>query len=318
MFRRMTESESKVPRATTRGAGGVALALRGGGAHGAFFWGVLDRLLEGGLEVEAISGVSSGAISGAILAQGMASGGPALARAELRLFWERLGSGAGPGPLGAWLWAADMLGAFAWQGMETMLRHFAPAQINPMGHNPLRPLLAATLDPTRLKARGAPRLFVAATDVLSGEPVVFGNDEVTVDVLLASACVPLIFTAVEIGGRAYWDGGCAGNPPLAPLVAPRPPRELVVIRAHPVRRRTLPQSQAEIINRLNEIACHNVLQAELALMPPQCRVRIFDADDALGHLPLSSKFRADRSVLRALFAAGRAAVEAQEAAQAAA
>lgn len=303
----MSESKRRNPGAPRLGGCGVALALQGGGAHGAFTWGVLDRLLEDGLEVSAISGVSSGAISGAMLAQGWASGGPAGARAELRRLWERVAGGSSGDTLGAWLWAADLMGAFARQGVETMLRHFAPAQINPMGHNPLRPLLSDLLDPTRLRAPTAPRLHVAATDVQTGDPVLFDNETVSVDALLASACVPLIFSPVEIGAHICWDGGCAGNPPLASLLSPVPPRELVVIRAFPVRRDAVPRTQAGIINRLNEIACHNVLRAELALVPPSCSIRIVDADAVLAPLPLNSKFRPDPGVLHALFEAGREA-----------
>jgi NTE family protein len=302
----MTESKSLDPARRRRR---VALALQGGGAHGAFGWGVLDRLLENGLRVEAICGVSSGAITGAMLAQGLVKGGAEGGRAELHRLWETLAHGRGGAAVDAWLWGPDLLGDLVWQGMETMMRLFSPAQINPMGHNPLRPLLASLLEPDTLRRPGAPRFYAAATDIRSGEAVLFGNDSITVEVLLASACVPFLFPPIEVNGRPYWDGGCAGNPPLAPLLSPVLPDELVVIRAHPVQRETVPRSPAEIINRLNEIACHNVLRAELARVPRACRVRIFDADTALGDLPLSSKFRADRGVLRALFGAGRTAAE---------
>lgn len=315
----MSESDTIQQRPGHGSGRRVALALQGGGAHGAFVWGVLDRLLEdglleNGLEVATICGVSSGAITWAMLAQGIARGGADGGREEMRRLWQRIVHGSAA--LDAWLWAPDLLTALAWNGFEAMMRLFSPAQVNPLGHNPLRPLLQGLLQPKLLASPAAPRLFVAATDVCSGAPVLFGNAEVTVQVLLASACVPLLFPAVEIDGRPFWDGGCAGNPPLAPLLAPAPPDELIVIRAHPVQRRHVPRDAGAIVNRLNEIACHNVLQAELALVPRSCRVTVFDADAALHDLPLASKFRADAGVLRSLFAAGRAAAEGHVAAMA--
>jgi NTE family protein len=295
-----------------RREGGVALALQGGGAHGAFTWGVLDRLLEEGLEISAISGVSSGAITGAMLVQGLVRGGPEGARRELRGLWERVsGRGGMDVALDGWFCGIDMLNAVTWRGLETMLQVFSPAQLNPFGHNPLRPLLARLLDPALLAHPMAPRLTVAATEIETGVAVLFDNAAIDVDVLLASSCVPLLFPAVEIDGRAFWDGGCAGNPPLGPLLLPDRPAELILVRAQPIRRPGLPCTPVEIMNRLNEIACNNVLQAELAGLPPSVQVTEFDADGALLALPVSSKFSADPAVLRRLFAAGRAAAEAR-------
>ncbi len=292
-----------------RSGGGVALALQGGGAHGAFTWGVLDRLLEDGLTVGAVSGVSSGAICGAMLVQGLVRGGPAGARAELRRLWDRIARARAMsvGALDGWLGGPDLLGAFAWRGFETMLQMFSPAQINPFGHNPLRPLLADLLDCRLLADPAAPRLTVAATDVETGTAVLFDNATIDVEVLLASSCVPLMFPSIEIGGRAYWDGGCAGNPPLGPLLSPEPPAELMLVRAQPMHWQGVPSTPAEIINRLNEIASHNILQAELAGLPRSVFVRTFEADTVLRDLPLSSKFNIRPAPLSRLFDAGRAA-----------
>jgi predicted acylesterase/phospholipase RssA len=138
--------------------------------------------------------------------------------------------------------------------------------------------------------------------------VLFDNASVTVEVLVASACLPFVFPAVRIGERAYWDGGYAGNPPLGPLLAPTPPEELVLIRAQPGRRPGVPTTPMEIMNRLNEIACHNVLTAELAALPASVHLTSYDADAALLDLPISSKFNGEAEFLSELFEAGRSAV----------
>jgi NTE family protein len=293
----------------------VALALQGGGAHGAFTWGVLDRLLEDGLEVDRVCGVSSGAILGTMLVQGLVRGGPEGERQEMRRLWRRVAqanalSPLQNGPLERWLWGWDLSNSLIWRGVEMAMRVFSPAQLNPFGHNPLRHLLSGLLDRRLLTDPAAPRLTVAATDVETGQAVLFDNDTIDAEVLVASACLPFVFPAVTIDGRAYWDGGYAGNPPLAPLLTPTLPDELVLIRAQPARRPGVPSTPMEITNRLNEIACHNVLTAELASLPPSVRLTSYDADSALLDLPISSKFNGEAEFLSELFQAGRAAMPA--------
>jgi NTE family protein len=288
----------------------VALALQGGGVHGAYAWGVLDRLLETGMRFDRICGVSSGALLATMLTQGMVKGGQDGARRQLRRLWDRIGqahslSPLQTGPLERWMWGADLSNSWAWQGMETVLRMFSPAQLNPFGHNPLRPIIGDLLDRSALAHPTAPTLTVAATDVETGEAKLWTNREITVDVLLASCCLPFVFHAVRIDGRFYWDGGYSGNPPLAPLLRPAPPTDLLLVRAQPAVRRGEPTTPAEILNRLNEIACHGVLEAELAVLPDSIRVTTFEADATLGHLAPSTKFNADE-FLAQLFAAGRA------------
>ena len=290
----------------------VALALQGGGAHGAFAWGVVDRLMETGLPVASVCGVSSGAILAVALAQGLVRGGPEGARAEMRLLWRRVAqayalSPLQNGPLERWLWGWDLSNSVMWQGLETAMRLFSPAQLNPLGLNPLRRVLDETIDRKLLTHPSAPRLTVAATDVETGRAVLFGNAAIDTEVLLASSCLPFVFPAIEIGGRAYWDGGYAGNPPLGPLLTPDPPDELILIRAQPARRPGVPRTPTEIMNRLNEIACHNVLAAELVALPPSVRLTSYDADQALLDLPISSKFNGATEFLSSLFRAGRAA-----------
>jgi NTE family protein len=291
----------------------VALALQGGGVHGAYAWGVLDRLMEDGLQVDRVCGVSSGGLLGVMLVQGLVKGGPGGARREMRRLWERVGqshalSPLQGGPMDRWLaWGSEISSNLMWQGMETALRMFSPAQLNPFNHNPLRAVIADLLDHDALRHSSAIPLTVAATDVESGASRHWTNADITVEVLLASCCLPFVFHAVEIDGRSYWDGGYSGNPPLAPLLRPTLPRELVLIRAQPLRRPGVPSSPAEILNRVNEIACHGVLDGELAALPTGIQLRSYDADKVLNELHLSSKFSADAAFLNRLFEAGRAA-----------
>lgn len=291
---------------------GVALALQGGGAHGAFTWGVLDRLLEDGVQIDRICGVSSGAILAVMVTQGLVRNGAAGARAEMRRLWARVARAHAMSPLQAaplerWLWGWDLSNSMIWQGMEMVMRLFSPAQLNPFGHNPLRHLLDDLIEPHLLTDPAAPRLTVAATDVATGKAVLFDNAAIDVDVICASACLPFVFPAVEFGGRAYWDGGYAGNPPLGPLLRPDLPSELILIRAQAAHRAGVPITPMEITNRLNEIACQNVLAAELAALPASVTLTRYDADEALLDLPISSKFNGEAEFLSELFEAGRAA-----------
>jgi NTE family protein len=249
-----------------------------------------------------------------MLTQGLVRAGPSGARAEMRRLWQRVSQAHALSPLQAaplerWLFGGwDLSNSALWQGMEMAMRMFSPAQVNPFGHNPLRPLLEDLIQPHLLTDPRAPGLTIAATDVVTGQAVFFGNAEIDVDVLCASACLPFVFPAVEIGGRAYWDGGYAGNPPLAPLLRPDPPAELILVRAQAAHRLGVPRTPTEIINRLNEIACQNVLAAELAALPASVKLRNYHADDALLHLPISSKMSGEEAFLKELFEAGRAAV----------
>ncbi|MBV8558764.1 MAG: patatin-like phospholipase family protein, partial [Planctomycetaceae bacterium] len=201
----------------------VDLALQGGGAHGAFTWGVLDRLLEEpGLRIEGISGTSAGAMNAAVLADGHAAGGPQGARTALEDFWRRVSRGAlfSPfqrSPLDVLMgrWTMDTSPVFL--AFDLAARMFSPYDLNPLGANPLRGILAECVDFARV-AQSPIRLFVTATNVRTGRGRVFRNAELTPDVLLASACLPTLFQAIEIDGEAYWDGGYAGNPTITPLV----------------------------------------------------------------------------------------------------
>ena len=198
----------------------ITLALEGGGSMGAFTWGVLDRLLEvPGLRIDVVSGTSAGAMNAAMLVQGLATGGPPAAKRLLETFWHRvaIASGSLPGPVGTWMHRFG--GALA--PMVDVLRHTGAALQPGVGrtrHNPLRGILAELLDPKVFGQPSAPELVVAATRVRTGEARLFRDAEVTVDALLASACLPQLFPTIEIDGEAYWDGGYTSNPPLRPLI----------------------------------------------------------------------------------------------------
>jgi NTE family protein len=307
-----------MPSATTSPK--TVLALQGGGAHGAFTWGALDRLLQDGVTFSAITGVSSGAMIGAMAVQGFVKNGPAGARAAVSKLWERVSAAHIFGPATAsfdWMWGWDKsmeLGSeMAWQGLTNALRLFSPGQLNPFGQNPLGPLLEDLLDLRAIRDPAAPRLYVAATDVESGRAKVFDNQEISVDVLLASSCIPMMFPAVNIGGRHYWDGGYSCNPALAPVLTPRPDR-LVLIRAQPRSRKGVPNSTADIVHRLHEIAFQAPLDAELLALPKAVHLHDISADAALARHPLISKMNTEKSFLDTLFAAGREAAGLVEAA----
>jgi NTE family protein len=294
----------------------IVLALQGGGAHGAFTWGALDRLLESGLQFSAISGVSSGAMIAAMAVQGQLHGGTKGARAAVALLWERVAAahifnnGLPASPLD-WMWGKGMEfgNELAMTGFTNALRMFSPGQLNPLGQNPLAPVLTELLDVEALRDPKAAKLFVGATDVESGAATIFTNHQVGVRHLLASACIPMMFPAVEINGRHYWDGGYSCNPPLTPVLTPKPDR-LVLIRAQPRQRQGVPTSTADIVHRLHEIAFQAPLDAELSLLPRNVKLLDISADAALGRHPLSSKTNTEKGFLDDLFAAGRAAADA--------
>ena len=249
----------------------VDLALQGGGAHGAFTWGVLDRLLEEPhLKIDGISGTSAGAMNAAVLADGYASGGAEGARAALAMFWEGVSRAArlSPfrrGPLDVLLgrWSLDQSPTFI--AMDMMSRLFSPYDLNPLGTNPLSAILESTIDFDRL-AKSPIKLFVTATNVRTGRGRVFRNSELTPDVLLASACLPTLFQAVEIDGEHYWDGGYSGNPTMTPLVRECAASDTILVPINPVERPGVPRSARDILDRLNEVSFNAVLVKELRMI----------------------------------------------------
>jgi NTE family protein len=246
----------------------VDLALQGGGSHGAFTWGVLDRLLEEPwLEFEAASGTSAGAMNAVVLADGIAAGGRDGARASLAAFWKRVAdAGAfspfrrGPVEMMSGSWSLDQSPMYAM--MDLASRMFSPYDVNPMGLNPLTKVLEASVDFERV-ARSPFKVFVTATNVRTGRGRVFRNDELRPEVLLASACLPTMFQAVEIDGDPYWDGGFSGNPSMTPLVRECESDDTIIVQINPIERPGTPRSAREIHNRINEIAFNATMIKEL-------------------------------------------------------
>jgi NTE family protein len=257
-------------RHTAAGRKTINLALQGGGSHGAFTWGVLDRLIEEErLWIEGISGTSAGALNAAILAQGFVKrGGRQGARDELDYFWGKVSELARFSPvhrsafdhvLGNW--NIDGSPGSVW--LDLVERLFSPYQLNPMNLNPLRDLLTDHLDIAAIQACDPLKLFVCATNVETGHARIFTRDEVTLDALLASACLPFTFQAVEIDGVPYWDGGYMGNPVIFPLIYYCDSRDVALVQINPLVRKGTPRSATEIANRLNEISFNSALIAEM-------------------------------------------------------
>ena len=305
------------------------LALQGGGAHGAFTWGVLDRLLEDErLIIEGISGTSAGAINAAVLAQGHLKGGAAGARAELDQFWHRLSEIGWLSPvhrgwyeraMGSWNLDDSPSAVF----VDQLSRLVSPYQLNPLNLSPLRDLLAGMLDWSRLTSPHSIKLFITATSVRTGKPRVFSSKELTLDALLASACLPQIFQAVVIEGEAYWDGGYMGNPSLWPLIYGCGSRDVVLVQTNPLTREGVPHTAAEITNRLNEITFNASLMREMraiafverlvdadAKHPEIARMKkmlihMIEAEEAMETLGVASKMNTDLDFLLYLKELGR-------------
>ncbi len=228
----------------------ISLGLQGGGSFGAFTWGVLDRLLEAeGLDFDMISGASAGAVNAVVLADGLAAGGRAEARARLTRLWERVGH------------AAPASGTVAAAAVE-WARFASPYQLNPLGFNPLRDLLAEVVDFERLRTQSPVRLLIAATRVRDGHPRLFREHEITLEAVLASACLPFLHRAVEIDGEAYWDGGYSANPPLRQLVVDTKASDILLVRLVPEMHEAVPQLSHEIARRIREIGFNASLLRE--------------------------------------------------------
>lgn len=248
----------------------IDLALQGGGSHGAFTWGVLDRLLEEKwLEIAAISGTSAGAMNAAVLADGWTAGGAEGAREALDAYWRRVSRAAAFSPLQRspldrlmGRWTLDTSPAYVFT--DLMSRLFSPYDL-PVDYNPLRKVLAESIDFDRL-ARSPIKLFITATRVRTGRGRIFRNDEITADVLLASACLPTMFRAIDIDGEPYWDGGFAGNPTITPLIRESDAHDTILVQINPTERNDEPRTAADILNRLNEISFNSPLMKELRMI----------------------------------------------------
>jgi len=305
----------------------IELALQGGGAHGAFTWGVLDRLLEDGrIEIEGLSGTSAGAMNGAVVADGLVRGGPEAAREGLERFWSAVSSAAQFSPIRRSAfdilfgrWSLDYSPGYL--AAELMSRIVSPYDVNPLDINPLRDIVAAQVDFDRCNRCTDLKLFVTATNVRTGRPKIFRQPDITVDALMASACLPTVFKAVEIDGEAYWDGGFMGNPALFPLIDECDARDLMIVQVNPIHREELPRTAAEIANRVNEITFNASLIKELRSLGflwelihyedlereryRDARVHLIHGGEKMAELSVSSKFNAEWEFLTYLRDAGR-------------
>jgi NTE family protein len=310
----------------------INLALQGGGSHGAFTWGVLDRLLEDdGLRIVAISGTSAGAMNAAVVAQGMVDGGADGARAALRRFWRSVSAAAAASPIRrsplAVLtgdWSLDRSAGYL--AADLLSRVASPYDLNPTGFNPLRALIEEEVDFAKVRRCSGLSLHIAATCVETGRPRVFDRNEIDADVVLASACLPSLFHAVKIGDRHYWDGGFVGNPAIYPFFRSSPSDDIVLVQINPVTRPGVPKSAREIADRVNEITFNSSLLAELRAIGfvrrliangklsagdgyRDIRVHMIEARKALRPLGASSKLNAEWRFLLHLFEIGRTTAE---------
>jgi len=306
----------------------IDLALQGGGSHGAFTWGVLDRLMdEPWLRIDAISGTSAGAMNAVVLAGGFAAEGAAGAKAALNAFWRRVADTARFSPirrspldvlLGRWTLDTSPL----YLAFDLASRVFSPYDLN-FGGNPLRKILTESVDFAQVAASPI-RLFVTATNVHTGRGRVFRNAELTPDVLLASACLPTLFQAIEIDGEPYWDGGYSGNPTITPLVRDSDSQDTLLVAVNPVERPGTPRSAREILDRLNEVSFNATLLKELRMIAllrqvadvgssegrkwAEMRIHLISSK-VLAGLGASSKFNAEWTFLSMLRDEGRNAAE---------
>ncbi|MEX2644529.1 MAG: patatin-like phospholipase family protein [Acetobacterales bacterium] len=308
----------------------VNLALQGGGAHGAFTWGVLDRLLEDGrVAIDGISGTSAGAMNAVVVADGLMRGGSREgARERLREFWEAVGHSAtlspfrrGPFDVLFGNWNLDNSPGYVF--MDILNRVASPYELNPFNINPLRDLIEATIDFEKVRSCDRMKVFISATNVETGRVKVFRGEELTADMVLASTCLPFMYQAVEVDGVPYWDGGYMGNPALFPFYNARTSPDIVIVQINPVTRPGAPRQARDILNRVNEITFNSSLLREFraidfvarlleqGLLDPksykQVLIHRIEAESELNPLGASSKLNAEMGFLEHLFAIGREA-----------
>jgi NTE family protein len=246
----------------------INLALQGGGAHGAFTWGVLDYLLEDGrLAIDGFSGSSAGALNAVICVDGLARGGPKEAQKRLADFWRAV-SIDGKLPAVQRRIVERVLSFMPLEGspvqawLNAMSRYFSPYDLNPLNINPLKEVIERFVDFEAVRNATGVQLFVSATNVITGRLRIFPRDKITADVLMASAALPLVFQAVTIDGTPYWDGGYMGNPAIFPFFRDTTTEDVLIVQINPVERREVPTSARDIMNRINEITFNSSLLAE--------------------------------------------------------
>lgn len=310
----------------------INLALQGGGAHGAFTWGVLDRLLEDDrLAIEAISGTSAGAMNAVVLCCGYMRDGPDGARQSLHDFWKAISDAAqfSPvqrSPMDVWMgkWSLDSSPSYLF--FDLVSRLASPYDLNPLNINPLRDLIEQTVDFDAVRSCAQIKLFISATNVHNGRVRVFRCPEMSADVIMASATLPFIYQAVEIDGIPYWDGGYMGNPSLYPFFYECTSDDILLVQVNPIERKETPRTAQEIQNRLNEITFNASLMKELRSMEfvarlideghlseesgyRKMRLHAIHGDEPLKAMSASSKVNAEWRFLTELRDIGRAAAD---------
>ncbi|PJG51247.1 alpha/beta hydrolase [Bradyrhizobium forestalis] len=308
----------------------VNLALQGGGAHGAFTWGVLDRLLDDErMSFEGICATSAGAMNAAVMAYGLTIGGREAAKHSLAEFWRRISEAAAwgplqPSPFDRLVRTRALEKSPVFMFFEMMTRLLSPYQFNPLNYNPLRDVLEETVDFERLRRNNVIKLFLCATNVRTGKVKIFHNDELTVSAVLASGCLPLLFQAIEIDGEAYWDGGYMGNPAIFPLIYGCQSTDVIVIHINPIVRQALPRTASDILNRINEISFNSSLMREMRAIAfanklvsggaahdqiKTMLIHAIEADSLMKDLGVASKYNADWEFLTHLRDIGRTCAE---------
>lgn len=247
----------------------INLALQGGGAHGALAWGIIDKLLEDGrVKIDSISASSAGAMNATILAYGLAKGGNDHARETLYNFWKMISkqgelySPISPTPIEE-LFNVKIENTFSYLFFDMLTKVFSPYQLNPANFNPLRDILEKNVDFDMLRNCKELKLFLSATNVKTGKIKVFDNKELSVDAVMASACLPFLFQTVEVDNEYYWDGGYMGNPPIFPLIYNSDCRDILILHINPIFRDTVPKTAADILNRVNEVSFNSSLMREM-------------------------------------------------------
>jgi NTE family protein len=308
----------------------IALALQGGGSHGAFTWGVLDRILDDTtIEIIGVTGTSAGAMNAAALVGGLLRGGTHQARVQLRWYWEAVGAMPGFGSLfsqvsgaAAAMTPLESIPAY----VEMISRNLSPYDLPQSKDTHLRTLLTELIDFDRLRSQEEIQLVVCATNARTAQRRIFTNQDVSVDALLASACLPQLYRTVEIDGEPYWDGGWTGNPALVPLIRKMPDCDLIMIRVDPVSRPEVPRSLHDIYERSTEIGFNSTLWLEIGVLAAVLRlvekglldrarfgrIRFHDieASSIMERFPMSSKRNNYPPLLEYLFDLGRQAGEA--------
>ncbi len=307
------------------------LALQGGGSHGAYTWGVLDRLLEEeSITIDGISGTSAGAMNAAVLACGYEQGGRAGAQKLLRQFWERVAqvgefSPISFSPLGLMKQDWNLDHSFGYRVFDLLSRMMSPYDVNPYNLNPLRSALEETINISQLQGCNAIKLFITATNVRTGQPKVFRCKDMSIDALLASACLPFMFQAIEIDGEAYWDGGYMGNPAIWPLIYYTESSDIMLVQINPLVVKEVPKKASEIIDRLNEITFNSSLLAEMRAIDfvgrlveehqlpkdkyKRLRMHMIETPAEMEKLNASSKLNATLDFFHFLHKAGRGAAD---------